>query len=221
MTGPRRPGPAQPATGAWMPGQPAGERRFHTLDRPLALDGGATLHPVTMAYETWGRLNADRSNAVLVLHALTGDSHVVGSAGAGHPTPGWWDGLIGPGKGIENVIDAIATLNRRGHPVEYVVAGMTHPKVIAWQGEAVLGHYRALQDKLRGTADCPDYAALARALLREPLLLILDDVRCGFRLGPVGSHPKFGYEPDLAIYCKALARKASRSWPQKISPSTT
>jgi glycosyltransferase involved in cell wall biosynthesis len=44
-------------------------------------------------------------------------------------------GLLGPGKGIENVIEAIAALNRRGHPVEYVIAGMTHPKVIAWQGD--------------------------------------------------------------------------------------
>ena len=50
-----------------------------------------------MAYETWGELSADRDNAVLVLHALTGDSHVVGEAGPGHPTPGWWGHLIGPG----------------------------------------------------------------------------------------------------------------------------
>ena len=51
-----------------------------------------------MAYESWGTLNAACDNAVLVLHALTGDSHVVGERGPGHPTPGWWDGLIGPGK---------------------------------------------------------------------------------------------------------------------------
>jgi homoserine O-acetyltransferase len=50
-----------------------------------------------MAYETWGSLNAAQDNAVLVLHALTGDSHVTGGAGPGHPTPGWWSGLIGPG----------------------------------------------------------------------------------------------------------------------------
>jgi homoserine O-acetyltransferase len=52
---------------------------------------------VRVAYETWGTLNAARDNAILVEHALTGDSHVSGSAGPGHPTPGWWDGLIGPG----------------------------------------------------------------------------------------------------------------------------
>ena len=50
-----------------------------------------------IAYETWGTLNAARDNAILVEHALTGDSHVSGPAAAGHPTPGWWDGLIGSG----------------------------------------------------------------------------------------------------------------------------
>jgi homoserine O-acetyltransferase len=56
---------------------------------------------VTVAYETWGDLAADGSNAVLVLHALTGDSHVSGEAGPGHPTPGWWDGLVGPGAPLD------------------------------------------------------------------------------------------------------------------------
>ena len=57
--------------------------------------------PVDVAYETWGELDATRSNAVLVLHALTGDSHATGPAGPGHPSPGWWDGLIGPGAPID------------------------------------------------------------------------------------------------------------------------
>lgn len=51
---------------------------------------------VTIAYETWGRLNAAGDNAVLVLHALTGDSHISGEAKPGHPTAGWWTTLIGP-----------------------------------------------------------------------------------------------------------------------------
>ncbi|GAA2450830.1 homoserine O-acetyltransferase [Streptomyces glaucus] len=54
-----------------------------------------------LAFETWGRLAPDRSNAVLVLHALTGDSHAAGPAEPGHPTPGWWDGLIGPGRALD------------------------------------------------------------------------------------------------------------------------
>lgn len=54
-----------------------------------------------LAYETWGQRAADGSNAVLVLHALTGDSHVAGPAGPGHPTPGWWDALVGPGRALD------------------------------------------------------------------------------------------------------------------------
>ncbi len=77
-----------------------GSRHFAGVG-PLSLELGGRLGDVTVAYETWGVLNRDRSNAVLVLHALTGDSHVVGEAGPGHPTPGWWDGLIGPGAAID------------------------------------------------------------------------------------------------------------------------
>jgi len=88
-----------PATGAWREGDPVGHRAFADLGQ-LLLDGGQSL-PVTLAYETWGKLDADRSNAVLILHALTGDSHVVGPAGEGHPTPGWWEAVVGPGKAID------------------------------------------------------------------------------------------------------------------------
>jgi len=56
---------------------------------------------VTLAYETFGTLNREHNNAVLVLHALTGDSHVSGVAGEGHVSPGWWDQLVGPGKAID------------------------------------------------------------------------------------------------------------------------
>ena len=90
-----------PATGAWLPGMPAGSRRFFTLGRPLALDGGITLPDVTLAYETWGELAADGSNAVLLCHAWTGDSHASGRAEDGHPTPGWWEDVVGPGLAID------------------------------------------------------------------------------------------------------------------------
>jgi homoserine O-acetyltransferase len=63
----------------------------------LPLERGGVLPGVVIAYETWGRLSPAADNVVLVEHALTGDSHVAGSAGPGHPTPGWWEGLIGPG----------------------------------------------------------------------------------------------------------------------------
>jgi homoserine O-acetyltransferase/O-succinyltransferase len=100
-TGPEA-APSPPASGAWREGtDDPGGRGFLRLDRPLDLEAGDQLPEVTVAYETWGTLSAARDNAVLVLHALTGDSHVCGQPGPGHPTPGWWDGLVGPGRVLD------------------------------------------------------------------------------------------------------------------------
>jgi homoserine O-acetyltransferase len=92
-----------PATNAWRPGDDPGRRQFITLfdDRPHVLEAGGRLQRVQVAYETWGELAPDRSNAVLVAHALTGDSHAAGPAGPGHPQPGWWDPVIGPGAPLD------------------------------------------------------------------------------------------------------------------------
>ncbi|MDB5410963.1 MAG: metX [Rhodospirillales bacterium] len=70
------------------------------ITEPFQLDSGVDLAPFTIAYQTYGRLNADRSNAVLVCHALTGDQYVVDP----HPLtgqPGWWSKLAGPGKVLD------------------------------------------------------------------------------------------------------------------------
>ena len=63
----------------------------------MKLESGETLGPVTLAYETYGQLNAEKSNAILVLHALSGDAHAAGLLRE-DSTPGWWDAMIGPGK---------------------------------------------------------------------------------------------------------------------------
>jgi homoserine O-acetyltransferase len=90
-----------PVTGAWRPGDEPGRRRFATFDAGLKLEAGGRLEGVTVAYETWGTLAPDAANAVLVLHALTGDSHAAGPAGPGHGDVGWWDGTVGPGCPID------------------------------------------------------------------------------------------------------------------------
>ena len=95
------------------------ETRCHDLAGPLELDSGASLPEVRIAYETYGTLNAERSNALLVCHALSGDAHAAGwSADSDTPTAldgfkaddrgvkprsglGWWDGMIGPGKAFD------------------------------------------------------------------------------------------------------------------------
>jgi homoserine O-acetyltransferase/O-succinyltransferase len=68
------------------------------------------LDDVSIAVQRWGELSPARDNVVVVLHALTGDSHITGPAGPGHPTPGWWDGVAGPGAPIDtNRWCAVAT----------------------------------------------------------------------------------------------------------------
>ena len=89
-----------PATGAWLVGDPVGDRKFSEVF-DLDLESGGRLEGARLAYETWGEINSDRTNAILVLHALTGDSHTSGNAGDGHPTSGWWNGLIGPGLALD------------------------------------------------------------------------------------------------------------------------
>ena len=92
-----------PASGAWRDHMPPGDRKFISVTdgRPFALEGGGRLDEVALAYEAWGTLNADASNAILVCHALTGDSHAAGQTGVAHPEAGWWHNFIGPNKPID------------------------------------------------------------------------------------------------------------------------
>lgn len=94
------PGAVPRSRGYWRRGDDPGDRRFAAVG-DLVLERGGILPGVVVAYETWGELSPTRDNAVLVEHALTGDSHVVGPAGPGHPTAGWWQGLIGPGAPLD------------------------------------------------------------------------------------------------------------------------
>ena len=75
--------------------------RCLTLDGSLRLESGKSISGVQIAYETYGRLNSQKSNAILVFHALSGDAHAAGSGSGDGKKPGWWDYLIGPGKGID------------------------------------------------------------------------------------------------------------------------
>ncbi len=76
---------------------------YFTFAQPpneLKLECGQKLGPITLAYETYGQLNTDKSNAILVVHALSGDAHAAGWH-AGDKDPGWWDNMVGPGKALD------------------------------------------------------------------------------------------------------------------------
>ena len=80
------------------------EKQYFTFAEPpnaMILESGASLGPVTLAYETYGTLNKDKSNVVMVLHALSGNSHAAGIYSEEDERPGWWDNMVGPGKGVD------------------------------------------------------------------------------------------------------------------------
>lgn len=80
------------------------EKRFFSFAEPpneMILGNGDKLGPITIAYETYGNLHPDKDNVILILHALSGDSHVAGYYGEDDSKPGWWDIMVGPGKGID------------------------------------------------------------------------------------------------------------------------
>ena len=80
-----------PVTGAWLEGQDPGDRQFIKIG-DLTLESGEVLPDITIAYQTWGELNAQGTNAILVNHALTGWSDV----------PGWWPSIVGPGLPLDS-----------------------------------------------------------------------------------------------------------------------
>lgn len=75
------------------------ETKYAKFERPgLELESGARLEPLSIAYETYGTLNSEKTNAIAIFHALSGDAHVAGIHSETDPKPGWWDFMIGPGK---------------------------------------------------------------------------------------------------------------------------
>jgi homoserine O-acetyltransferase len=96
-------------------------------ERPLRLDSGASLAPLEIAYNTYGRLNADKSNAVLICHALTGDQHVASD----HPATGksgWWNRMVGPGKPLDTDRYFIICANVIGGCMGSTGPASTNPK---------------------------------------------------------------------------------------------
>jgi homoserine O-acetyltransferase len=148
-----------PATGAWREGDPPGRRQWVSLAAPLRLELGGELPGVTIAYETWGTLNADASNAVLVLHALTGDSHVAGPAGVGHLTAGWWEAVVGPGRALDPARWFVVAPNIVGG-----CQGSTGPASIAPDGRPWGSRFPlvTIRDSVRAETALTDALGIAR-----------------------------------------------------------
>ncbi len=153
-----------PVTGAWRPGDDPGHRQFFTFatDRRFAVDAGVALEDVVVCYETWGRLDADASNAILLCHAWTGDSHAAGPAGRGHPAPGWWDDVVGPGKAVDTDKYFVVCANVLGgcqgstgpaspHPVDGEPYGSRFPVI-------------TIRDMVRAQARLMEHLGIARWL---------------------------------------------------------
>jgi homoserine O-acetyltransferase len=141
-----------PASGAWRDGDPAGDRRFASFGE-LRLEGGGILPSFRIAYETWGELNPARDNAVLIAHALTGDSHVRGDAGPGHPTAGWWGDIVGPGAPIDTDRWFVVAPNILGGCQGSTGPASIHPDGEAW---AARFPYLTVRDQVAAQARLAD-----------------------------------------------------------------
>jgi homoserine O-acetyltransferase/O-succinyltransferase len=122
---------------------------------PLTLESGALLPEVSIAVQRWGKLSPSRDNVVVVLHALTGDSHITGPASPGHPAPGWWDGVAGPGAPIDTARWCAVATNVLGG-----CRGSTGPSSPARDGKPYGSRFPAITVRDQVEADVAALAAM-------------------------------------------------------------
>jgi len=150
----------------------------------LMLESGETLDNVSIAVQRWGKLSPNRDNVVVVLHALTGDSHVTGPAGPGHPTPGWWDGVIGPGAPIDTDNWCAVSTNVLGG-----CRGSTGPSSLARDGKPYGSRFPLISIRDQVAADV---AALAALGITEVAAVIGGSMGGARALEWLVAHPGFG-----------------------------
>ncbi|WP_179467796.1 homoserine O-acetyltransferase MetX [Mycolicibacterium vinylchloridicum] len=121
----------------------------------LRLESGEVIENVSIAIQRWGELSPNRDNVVVALHALTGDSHLTGPAGPGHPTPGWWDGVAGPGAPIDTDRWCAVATNVLGG-----CRGSTGPSSLARDGKPWGSRFPIITVRDQVNADVAALAAL-------------------------------------------------------------
>jgi len=151
-----------PETAATPPAPDFTSPRRHAHMGALDLELGGRLEQVTVAYETYGRLNQAGDNAVIICHALTGDAHVLGPAGEDQPTPGWWEELVGPGKAIDTDQWFVVCSNVLGG-----CRGSTGPSTPAPDGEPYGSRFPrvTIRDQVRAQAWLAEYLGIERIAL--------------------------------------------------------
>ena len=148
----------------------------------LTTESGAVVDDVCIAVQRWGELSPTRDNVVVVLHALTGDSHITGPAGPGHPTPGWWDGVAGPGAPIDtNRWCAVATNVLGG------CRGSTGPSSLARDGKPWGSRFPLISVRDQVAADI---AALATLGINEVAAVVGGSMGGARALERIVGHPE-------------------------------
>jgi homoserine O-acetyltransferase/serine/homoserine O-acetyltransferase len=189
--------------------------RFVELPDGFTMKRGGTLHGARIAYETFGRLNAERDNAVLILTGLSPDAHA--ASGPEDPSPGWWEAMVGPGRPIDTDRWHVICVNSLGS-----CKGSTGPPSIT----AATGEPYGLDFPALSIEDIADAAAFtARALGIEQLACVIGASMGGMSaLALLARHPELArshvnisgavHSLPFSIAIRALQREAIRSDPQ-------
>jgi homoserine O-acetyltransferase/O-succinyltransferase len=164
----------------------------------LTLQSGAVIDDACIAVQRWGELSPARDNVVVVLHALTGDSHVTGPAGPRHPTPGWWDGVAGPGAPIDTNHWCVVATNVLGG-----CRGSTGPSSLARDGKPWGSRFPLISVRDQVEADV---AALAALGITEVAAVVGGSMGGARALEWIVSHPdRVGSGLLLAVGARATA----------------
>ncbi|GJF17317.1 homoserine O-acetyltransferase [Mycolicibacterium cyprinidarum] len=164
----------------------------------LKLENGEVIDDVSIAVQRWGELSPQRDNVVVVLHALTGDSHITGPAGPEHPTPGWWDGVAGPGAPIDTDRWCAISTNVLGG-----CRGSTGPSSLASDGKPWGSRFpvTSIRDQVAA-----DVAALAKLGITEVTAVIGGSMGGARALEWMITHPdSVGAGLVLAVGARATA----------------
>ncbi|HUO40648.1 MAG TPA: homoserine O-acetyltransferase [Mycobacterium sp.] len=148
---------------------------------PFVCENGEVIDDARIAVQRWGELSPARDNVVVVLHALTGDSHITGPGGPGHPSAGWWDGVAGPGAPIDTTRWCAVATNVLGG-----CRGSTGPSSVALDGKAWGSRFPALTMRDQVEADV---AALAAMGITEVAAVVGGSMGGARALEWIVSHP--------------------------------